>query len=136
MEPNEESAVRDLVDSFAVAWNRHDGPALAALFTEDGDFVNVIGRWAQGRAAIAAVLNRNHPTIFRESHLAQTNVTIRSPRPEVAIVHARWNLSGERGQQDEVLPPRQGIITLLLTKEPGGWRIAAFQNTDILALPA
>ena len=129
----EEQAIAALLDQFTDAWNRHDGQAIAGLFAEDGDFVNVIGRWAQGRPAIEVVMVRNHQTIFRESRLAQTDLVVRFPRPEVAVVHATWELTGERNQADVLLPPRRGIITLLLTQATRGWEITAFQNTDIRA---
>ena len=32
-----------IVHGFAEAWNRRDAAALAALFAEDADFVNVVG---------------------------------------------------------------------------------------------
>jgi hypothetical protein len=35
--------------------------------------------------------------------------------------------------EDQPLPPRRGRITMLMTREPEGWLIAAFQNTDIVA---
>lgn len=33
-------------------WHRHDMPSFARLYAPDADFVNVIGQWLRGRAAI------------------------------------------------------------------------------------
>jgi uncharacterized protein (TIGR02246 family) len=131
----EEPAIHKVLDQFEAAWNRHDAAGLASLFAEDGDFVNVIGMWVQGRAAIAGVMERNHRTIFRESHLAQTGLAVRFPRPDVAVVHGTWDLTGERSWEDQPLPLREGRITMLMTREVEGWMIAAFQNTDIVEPP-
>jgi hypothetical protein len=49
---NDEVGVNAVVRGFEEAWNRHDMDALATLFANDADFVNVIGmRWV-GRDAI------------------------------------------------------------------------------------
>lgn len=42
-------------NSFILAWNRHDPRALAALWHEDGDYVDATGRAARGRAQIEAL---------------------------------------------------------------------------------
>jgi len=135
MDPNE-AAVANVLERFEAAWNQHDAVGVASLFAEDGDFVNVIGMWAEGREAIEAILTRNHQTIFRDSHLKQTGLAVRFPRPDTAVVHATWDLTGERSWEDKLLPLRQGRITLLMTRESAGWMIAAFQNTDIVTPPA
>ncbi|HEX3247020.1 MAG TPA: hypothetical protein VHX16_16565 [Chloroflexota bacterium] len=80
-------------------------------------------------------MSRNHTTIFRESHLQTTSVDVRFPREDVAVVHATWVLSGERGFDGSALPPRNGLVTYLMTREPSGWEIAAFQNTNIEVPP-
>ena len=44
-----EAEIRQLQARQEDAWNRHDAAAYAALFTEDGDVVNVVGWWWRGR---------------------------------------------------------------------------------------
>jgi hypothetical protein len=46
---SDEAAIRQVQVQQAEAWNRHDAPAYAALFSEDGDVVNVVGWWWKGR---------------------------------------------------------------------------------------
>lgn len=48
----EEIALSSVVSRFIKAWNSHDMKAFANLFTEDADFVNVIGLWWKGRGDI------------------------------------------------------------------------------------
>ena len=47
------------IERFAAAWNSRDAAALAALFDDDADFVNVVGiRWRGGQGwSIAAAQN-------------------------------------------------------------------------------
>ena len=42
MSPDQET-IRDVVAAFEDSWNRHDMETFAELFTEDADFVNVVG---------------------------------------------------------------------------------------------
>jgi uncharacterized protein DUF4440 len=82
-------------------WSRHDAKAYAALFTEDCDVV---------------------------SKLTITDVEMRFLKPDVAAAHARWTMTGARTPAG-IPEPREGIQTLVFTKEGGHWLIAAFQNT-------
>jgi hypothetical protein len=40
-------AIEERTGEFVAAWNRHDGTAMAALFSPDGDLINPFGRWAK-----------------------------------------------------------------------------------------
>jgi hypothetical protein len=46
----DETAVRNVPQRFAQAWEKHDGRELAKIMAEDVDFVNVGADWLQGRA--------------------------------------------------------------------------------------
>jgi uncharacterized protein (TIGR02246 family) len=109
-------------------WSRHDAKAYAALFTEDCDVVNVVGWWWRGRAEVERKLTEAFQFVFRDSRLTITDVTTRFIRPDVAIAHARWTMVGARTPAG-IPEPREGIQTLVFTKQSGRWLIAAFQNT-------
>jgi uncharacterized protein (TIGR02246 family) len=109
-------------------WSRHDAKAYAALFTEDCDVVNVVGWWWKGRAEVERKLTEAFQFVFRDSRLTITDVTTRFIRPDVAVTHARWTMVGARSPAG-IPEPREGIQTLVFTKQSGRWLIAAFQNT-------
>ena len=44
-----DAVVSAVVTTVVDAWNRHDMKAYSALFTEDADFVNVVGMHFRGR---------------------------------------------------------------------------------------
>jgi uncharacterized protein (TIGR02246 family) len=62
-------SVRAVVSSLAESWNRHDMASFAAAFSENADFVNVIGMHWRGRQEIEAKHAITHRTIFRNSNL-------------------------------------------------------------------
>lgn len=124
-----EAAIREVEARQASAWNRHDAAAYAALFTEDGDVVNVAGWWWRGRAEIEAKLAGAFAYTFRESTLTITGVDVRFLTPDVAVAHVRWTMTGQRmppGMPD----PGRGIQLQVLTRRGGRWSIASFQNTN------
>jgi uncharacterized protein (TIGR02246 family) len=125
----DEAAIRQVEMQQQEAWNRHDAKAYAALFTEDGDCVNVVGWWWKGRAEIEKKLTDAFAFVFRESALTVGEISVRFLSPELAVAHVRWTMTGARTPQG--LPtPQQGIQTQLLQKQAGKWLIAAFQNTN------
>jgi uncharacterized protein (TIGR02246 family) len=123
-----EAGVRAAALKQADAWNRHDAPGYAALFTEDCDVVNVVGWWWRGRAEVERKLAVAFATVFRESTLSFTDVQVRFLQPGVALAHARWTMVGARTPAG-IPEPREGIQTLVFTRSRDRWLIAAFQNT-------
>ena len=120
------AAIESIVGRLEAAWNAMDGPAFAAPFAEDADFVNVRGEHFRGRDAIAA----GHTAIFRTIYAGSTNryaiESARLLRPEVALVHVRAVLDVPQGP----LEGRHGArFSMVLTTASGEWRIAAFHNT-------
>jgi uncharacterized protein (TIGR02246 family) len=123
--------LEDVPAAFVDAWNRHDMQAFAALFTEDANFVNVVGMWWRSQAEIEAAHATAHATVFRNSRLDGGAASVMKLRPGVAAVHMAWELTGQTGPDGKPSAPRRGILLLVLTEEGDGWRIRVAQNTDI-----
>lgn len=126
------AAPEDLPKAFRVAWMARDAAALAALFAEDADFVNVVGIWWEDRAAIEAAHHYGLTTFFRDSRLSVGRVKVRRIGTEAAVVHARMILSGQIGTDGEVAGTRHTILTGVMERRNGGWLCVAAQNTDIV----
>ena len=131
-DPQEAQAV---ARAFAEAWNRHDMEAFAALFSARADFVNVIGLHWSGRAEIKRAHEALHATRMKRSRLTIQATSSRWLRPEVALVHATWELVGDTGLGTTPQPARHGVLSLVLVRDSGRWLIEAAQNTDIVPLP-
>ncbi len=124
--------VTRVINSFADAWNRHDMNAFAELFTEDAEFVNVVGLWWKGRSEIKAAHEFTHQTMFKNSSLSMQEIATRFPAPGFAIARCRWTLEGHVSPDGDALPLRNGILVNILEDVSGAWRIIDSQNTDIL----
>jgi uncharacterized protein (TIGR02246 family) len=124
--------LEDVPAAFIAAWNRHDMAALAALFAEDAGFVNVVGLWWRSRAEIETAHAASHATIFKDSRLEGDVAEVTSLGPGTAALHVTWTLTGHSTPDGTRAEPRQGILLLILTDTPDGWRIRIAQNTDIV----
>ena len=124
--------VEDLATAFVAAWNRHDMQALAALFTEDAHFVNVVGMWWKSRAEIEAAHATTHASIFKNSHLDGRVAAVTPLGSGVSALHVNWTLTGQTEPDGTPAGPRRGILLLIANEEPDGWRIRVAQNTDIM----
>lgn len=136
--------IRHTVAMFADAWNHHDMKAFGQIFATDADFVNVTGVWWKGRAEIELHHAYSHGTIgkseaaaldprllyygiFGHSTMVFASMTVRLARPDLAIAHVSWRLTGD----SRTTLARTGVLTFVLAPTNGRWLIVAAQNTEI-----
>jgi uncharacterized protein (TIGR02246 family) len=124
--------VKHIVEAFAENWNKHDMNAFAELFSPDAEFVNVVGLWWKGREEIKAAHEFTHQTLFKNSLLTVTEVSVRFPTPQIAIARCGWKLEGHVTPEGSPLPVRNGILLNVLRHESSKWFIIDSQNTDII----
>src|SRR3546814_5775870 len=87
-------AIREVLQTQqADAWNRHDAKAYAALFTQDGDVVNIVGWWWKGRDEIERKLATGFAFVFKDSQLTVTDVDVRLISSKVDRKSTRLNSS-------------------------------------------
>src|SRR5690242_18083887 len=120
----------DVARAFADAWNRHDMRDLANLFTEDANFVNVVGTWWKNRSEIESAHRATHDTIFRDSRLEGRVSSVVALAADMASVHYNWTLTGTSAPGGSQAGTREGILLLIVQNEQPGWRIKVAQNTD------
>ena len=126
--PADEAAIREGVKQLETGWNTKSGALFAKPFTDDADYVVINGLYIKGRNAIETGHQRIFDTIYKDTTISLTVKQIRFLRPDVAVVH----VSGHRdGPTKELVG--DAMMTLMMTKEQQGWRIAAFQNTSVAA---
>jgi uncharacterized protein (TIGR02246 family) len=88
----DEQAVRTIVSDFRDAWNRHDAKAMAALHTDDVNFVNIFGQWWKGRQEVEDGLARAHAIPFAKSEMLTDTEQVKFPAPNVAVVQGTMEL--------------------------------------------
>jgi uncharacterized protein (TIGR02246 family) len=124
---------QDMPHRFAQAWMARDASALAALFAQDADFVNVVGLWWQSRNAIETAHEYGLRVIFADSTLRVGRIKTRSLGQKAAVVQARMHLEGQTPHADTETPAaRSTIMTFVMARTESGWQCVAAQNTDIV----
>jgi uncharacterized protein (TIGR02246 family) len=135
-----EAAIRELLAAQAKAWNEHDAQAWVARFTDDAEFVNIMGSLFQGRAQIEQRHAELFRGVFNKSRVIVTTrkvVSLGATSALAETVHelrdyARLPPGIRPSDADGTLRTRLKYV-LVLTAD--GWRIRSAQNTAILPAP-
>jgi uncharacterized protein (TIGR02246 family) len=125
----DEAAVRENVRQMEAGWNAKSGALYAKPFAADADYVVVNGMHLRGREAIEKSHQQIFDTFFRDSTLTVSVKQLRFLRPDVAVLHIEGVVRMRQGAETN---EPTSIITLVMTKEKGDWKIAAFQNTRVM----
>ncbi len=133
----DEQAIRKVLAGYDDSWATHDQEKRLKLFAEDADATVVTGRTLHGRAAIrdnprSALFQRMYGNAIQKFQ----DISVRFITPEVAAVDARWVMTGARHEDGSPWPDRQGLMSLIMTKEAGVWVIKVFHNMETSARPS
>jgi uncharacterized protein (TIGR02246 family) len=133
LRPSYSPQPEDIPRAFVEAWNQRDAVALANLFAEDAEFVNVVGLWWHDRKAIYKAHHYGLTRIFADSDLAIRQLRSKMLGDDVAVVHARMVLQGQTSHGGVQAPQRrQNVFTFVTQRKSEGWICVAAHNTDIV----
>ena len=122
--------MRNVLAEYEVSWNGHDTAGLGRLFTEDCDYVNIDGVHWKGVQEIV----QRHTELFQKRLKTAvrklTGVEVRFSTPDVALVHATWDVTGSSRPTGKAVPVLKEITTMVMAKTNGKWLITSFQNTE------
>ena len=128
-----QTSPEDIPALFARAWNDRDPDALASLFDEDAEFVNVAGLCWHNRESIRKAHAYGLERVFSKATLATGETKVKLLSPEVAVVHARMTLSGEEPAGAGTGPgPRTTIVSFVVHRAGDRWLCASAHNTDVI----
>jgi uncharacterized protein (TIGR02246 family) len=126
----DEAAIKQTVAMYTEGFNAHDPHAIASLFAEDADFTNLRGASRKGRADIQA----NFEALFKGALRAATRTdSVRNVRfftPNLAQVDTDVTIAGARAPNGAENPLRKGLMSLIMNKQGGQWKILVFHELD------
>jgi uncharacterized protein (TIGR02246 family) len=131
----DESAIREIPYAFTAAWARHDGHELAKIMAKDVDFVNVGGDWLHGRQDFELYHTRLLSGPFKQSSLKVLDSAVSFLRPDIAVLHWTWVITGDGEEDPTTHEPRRGIFTMIVERQSSGWFVAVAQNTNQMTGP-
>ena len=129
-ENDDESVVRNVLAEYTVSWNRHDTAALGRLFTQNCDYVNIAGVHWKGVQEIVQSQTELFQNRLKTAVRTLTGAEVRFSTPDVALVHATWDVTGWSRPTGEAVPVLKEITTMTMVKTDGKWLITAFQDTE------
>jgi uncharacterized protein (TIGR02246 family) len=129
-ENDDESAVRNVLAEYADSWDRHDMAAVGRLFTENCDYVNIAGVHWKGVQEIVQRQTELFQNRLKTAVRTLTGSEVRFSTPDVALVHATWDVTGWSRPTKEAVPVLKEITTMMMVKTDGKWLITAFQDTE------
>jgi uncharacterized protein (TIGR02246 family) len=129
---NEEQSVYAVVRTFEKAWNAHDMDAMAALFTEDAEWVAVVGWWSRGLTEVKSGFAAIHWTRFKNTPFYVESVSIRFPTPDTAIAIAAGRTGSFTAPDGAEVPGKKDQLSIFMVRRGGRWLIAGGQNTPII----
>ena len=135
-----EALIRNLLDEQIAAWNAGDAEGWCRDFTEDSEFVNIIGARFEDRDANVRRHAELFATIFKGSRLAMREVRIRVLGSSAAFAHLVLDLTGfsrlppgiRPSIGNDVLRTRMHYV---LIHDGTRWWIVFSQNSAVMPMP-
>ena len=127
---------KELVDAFATALNAADAGAIGALFSEDAEFVNILGMRMRRRDGIVAghtwaLAGPLHGRQIRFDEVDELAVT-----GDVTVLHGHCIRERRPDAPVEGLPDGTSVLAFVTRRGADGWQIVAATNVTESAPPA
>jgi creatinine amidohydrolase len=126
--PGDERTIRAIGPAFAVAWIKQDPQLIAGFWAADGDMVHPDG-FIEG-SALRILENRTALFMrpeYKNSRHSLAIGAIRCIAPDVAIADGKWEMRNVSDASGQIVPPSEGLCTLVLKRAGGRWAIEAWR---------
>lgn len=138
--PTAEQLIRNLLEAQIAAWNAGDAEGWCRDFTDDSEFVNIIGARFENRDANLRRHAELFATIFKGSRLALREMRIRVLGTSAAFADLVLDLTGfsklppgiRPSIGNDVLRTRMHYV---LIHDAARWWIVFSQNNAVMPLP-
>ena len=118
------------INDFMKTWNDRDVEAFAACFREDGDFVNVLGQKANGRAAIAEMHEYPFSTVQSKATVSTQKLDMRVLDDHYVAADLWWKVVGSQTPKGEPLPDRYGLLVFVVETNGDSAVLVSGRNMD------
>jgi uncharacterized protein (TIGR02246 family) len=132
LDTSDEASIRGIFAAYQSDWNHHDMQALGNLFTEDAQWVNVVGMHWSGKPDIVKAHEAYHRLLFTKTEIKFTNIAIRPIAPDVVIAVIDEDFDASQLPDGGIRPASKDILSFILVKRDGHWKIVHGHNTIVL----
>lgn len=131
LSPEDEHAVRAVIAAYEDAWNRHDPAALGTLLADDAQWVNIVGMYWRGRAAVAEAHAAFHAEMFRDTPMRVEHASVRALAPGVATAVLTIAMGDFTAPDGRLYRGTRDRMTLVLVRRAGAWLVGHGHNVVI-----
>jgi uncharacterized protein (TIGR02246 family) len=124
------AAIKQVCADFSENFSRHDAHGVGMTFADDADFTNMRGAHSHGRADIEKWFASLFRGNLKDSLRTDTVKSIRFFDPDLAAVDAETVITGTKAADGSDIPPRKGLMIVLMTKQNGRWQIGTFHEAE------
>lgn len=125
--------IRAIVVEALAAWQHRDVAAFVGFFTEDVEYVDVVGQRIVGSAALEEYVTRLWRSFLKEGTLHIKDIVVNAIHPDVASVLVWWELADRVRPDGTPLQNQVGSFHFVVRNGSDGWRIAVSHNVDYAA---
>jgi uncharacterized protein (TIGR02246 family) len=133
-DPADIAAIKQIVENWDRTFMEGNADLSAPDFADDTLWINAFGIVKHGRQELHAFLGslfaRPARGGFEAAHITGAEPWVRFVRPDVAVVHTRLWISGQRSASGQEYPERRNHTLRVMTKEQGRWTVAAHLTMD------
>lgn len=127
-------SIQEVIKGYVASWNERAGVGFGEGFTEDADFVNIMGMCFKGREEIEIRHMIILKTFLKDSKMEILDTQLREAQPGLVIALVKWKVDHFRTPGTDLNQPgviREGVFTHVFIKPDKKWEITATQNTLI-----
>jgi len=128
---DDDKAIRKTLMGVETAWNTHDMKAFGSLFTEDAEWINIVGMHWRGREAVVKAHAIFHEIMFKNHQLKTDDIKVRSLGGSHAIAVVTTTNDAFTTPDGRVMERAQNRLTYVLSNGPDGWKIAHGHNVRV-----
>lgn len=137
LSPEETTAIRSTVTGLNAAWNTNDMNAYASFLTEDCDWINIVGMYWHGKAAVIKAHTVYLSTMFKGVQQQVLDPEISPIAPGVALVVFTLKMGDFTDPTGKVEKDMHDRMSFVMVKQTDGrWLIRAAHNTTINPIAA
>lgn len=125
------AAIAKLFETFNNVANERDAHAMAALFADDADFININGIIEHGPAAIEAHMQQLFAGVGRHLQRQATLRAIRFLKPDTAVLYSDTETRGMPGREVSSAP-EPGFYDWIVMKRQGRWQIVVWHESNVM----
>jgi uncharacterized protein (TIGR02246 family) len=127
--------VRDLARDLVDAYNDKDAEAFGSLFTDDAQFVNVLGDRRRGRVEIAESHRHAFTTVLAGTSLSAEGLDVEALGNDLEVGVLEWRRDRAADAPPVGAPAGTGVFTLVARRDGDRWRLAAASNVPVTQPP-